>query len=303
MSFLHPLWLIVFALLFMLSLLPLRTIISNTWRRVIAPGVLSHLSQNQLSSTKRRSWLLISASIIALAMSSPATRNTHEQAYQHTTGWIAVADVSRSMTLDDVAPTRFTAMRDALDALSRHAGARPLALVIYAGDAFLAVPPVFDKHLLNQHIALLDYGIIQHDGSNLARALSLSTSVIADSEFIRARVFVLGDGGGVNQRSTAAARHLAASGHQVDLLLFGSQTGDPKTSIDTENAAAFASAGGGQLLNANRLGEIDVADLKLSSEVFATQNADIRALHWKNQSHWILLLLLPVAVLWFRPQT
>jgi len=299
MTLLQPFWIIGFVLLLILALIAVRPTSVSTWRKVISPGVLRHL---QTSGTKqhKRSWILISTSIIALAISSPAIRNTDEQAYQHTTGWIALADVSRSMTLDDIAPTRFTAMRDALDGLSRAAGARPLSLIIYAGDAFLVVPPVFDKTLLNEHIALLEHGIIEHEGSNLARALSLGSAVISDSEFLRARVFVLGDGGGINNRSTAAARHIASAGHQVDILLFGSDTGDPKTSIDSASASAFAKAGDGRLLMANRLGQIDVAKLELKPEALATHNADVRALYWHNQSHWILLFLLPIALLWFR---
>jgi len=175
-----------------------------------------------------------------------------------------------------------------------------LALVIYAGDAFLVVPPVFDKTLLNEHIALLEYGIISQDGSNLARALSLTTAVISDSEFLRARVFVFSDSDGINNNSTAAARHLSAQGHQVDMVMFGTATEDAKTAIDVDAALAFTQAGDGNLLIANRLGELNFDELALGSVVEATHNADVRALYWQNQSHWLLLFLLPLALLWFR---
>lgn len=299
MTLLHPYWLLAFVVLLLIAVFALRPSMANAWHKVIAPGVLRFL---QVGSDKpgQRSWILISASVLAFAISSPANRTADEETFQHATGWVAVADVSRSMTLNDVAPTRFTAMRDALDALSRKAGARPLALIVYAGDAFLVVPPVFDKSLLNEHIALLDYGIIEHDGSNLARALALASAVVNDSDFLRARVFVLGDGGGINNSSTAAARHLAAGGHQVDIMLFGTETGDSKTQIDLSAAQSFAKAGDGKALLANRLGELNFNALNLAPEALATHNADVRALYWQNQSHWILLLLLPIALLWFR---
>jgi len=299
MKLLHAYWLIVVVLLLVMAFGAKRPNAANAWRKVLSPAVLHYLSSN-IASVKPISWLLLSAAVVALALTSPANRKADEQSFQHATGWIAVADVSRSMTLTDVAPSRFTAMRDALATLTRAAGARPVALVIYSGDAFLAVPPVFDKTLLHEHIALLDYGIIDHDGSNLTRALSLTTSVINDSDFIRARVFVLSDGDGIGNSARAAARHLASSGHQVDMLLFGTQTDDPKTSTDINRAVTFATAGDGRLLHANRLGEIDLEELRLGSDIEATQNPDILALYWQNQSHWILLLLLPLALLWFR---
>jgi len=156
-----------------------------------------------------------------------------------------------------------------------------MALIIYAGDAFLVVPPVFDKTLLNEHIALLEYGIISQDGSNLARALSLTTAVINDSEFLRARVFVLSDSDGINNHSTAAARHLAANGHQVDMMIFGTATEDAQTAVNIEAAKAFSNAGKGKLLVANRLGELNIDKLELDSVVQATHNADVRALYWQ----------------------
>jgi len=299
MKLLHPYWLALFALLIVLAYFGLQRPAISAWRKVLSPGILRFLNHEH-QSISRVSPLLIAAALVALALSSPASRTADENAFQHATGWIAVADVSRSMTLDDVAPSRFTAMRDALDALSRSAGARPLALIIYAGDAFLVVPPVFDKTLLNEHIALLEYGIISQDGSNLARALSLTTAVINDSEFLRARVFVFSDSGGINNASNAAARHLSANGHQVDMLMFGTPTDDAKTTINTDAATAFTEAGDGKLLISNRLGELDLDRLQLDSVVEATHNADVRALYWQNQSHWLLLLVLPVALFWFR---
>ena len=297
LKLLYPYWLIICALLLVFS--AMRPAIANAWRKVLSPGLLRFLAP-QYRSVTNLSVVLISAACIAFALSSPAVRTADESTYQHATGWVAVADVSRSMTLDDVAPSRFTAMRDALDALSRSAGARPMALIIYAGDAFLVVPPVFDKTLLDEHIALLEYGVIAHDGSNLARALSLATAVINDSEFLRARVFVFSDSAGINNNSTAAARHLAASGHQVDMLLFGTATEDTNTAIDIDAAKAITDAGGGKFLLANRLGEIDIEKFDLRSEVQATHNADVLALYWQNQSHWLLLLTLPLALFWFR---
>ncbi len=299
MKLLHPYWLGVFALLIVLAYFSSGPIVANAWRKVISPQILRFL-RPELRQNATVSPFLICAALCALALSSPASRTADENSFQHATGWVAVADVSRSMTLDDVAPSRFTAMRDALDALSRNSGARPMALVIYAGDAFLVVPPVFDKTLLNEHIALLEYGIISHDGSNLTRALSLTTAVINDSEFLRARVFVFSDTDGINKSSTAAARHLAANGHQVDMLIFGTNTDDMETAVDVNAAKALVNAGSGKLVVANRLGEIDLDKLELSSVVEATNNADVRALYWQNQSHWLLLLILPVALLWFR---
>jgi len=118
MKLLHPYWLSVFALLIIFAYFASRPITANAWRKVISPHVLRFLRSEHRQIT-RISPILICAALLALALSSPAVRTADENSYQHATGWVAVADVSRSMTLTDVAPSRFTAMRDALDALSR----------------------------------------------------------------------------------------------------------------------------------------------------------------------------------------
>lgn len=268
----------------------------------MSSSVLSFL-KGGLSSHRSFSLVLFGAALVALCLTSPSSRQQNNEALQHTTGWIVLADVSKSMTLNDIAPSRLAAMRDAIQTLTERAGAKSVALIVYAGDAFLAVPPVFDKSLLVQHTALLDYGIVPHDGSNLTRALALATAVIEDSGMLRTRVFVLSDGAGMNNSSNAAARHLVNTGHQVDTLLFGTNTGENATSVSVKTAEQFTKAGDGKLAVANRLGAISFDSLKLATSGRATQVATVRALYWKNQSHWLLLLLLPFALLWFRQES
>jgi len=307
MEILSPFWIAVCILLLVMALMSSAPAIKTGWEKLISPVVLNVLTntakkpKTNFSMLKSNpSMLLIGAAITALALSTPVIRKKNDDALQHATAWIAVADVSKSMTVNDIAPSRLTAMRDALSALTVQAGARPLALIIFAGDAFLAVPPVFDKTLLKQHIALLDYGVIPQDGSNLTRALSLTNSVLEDSGLVRARIFVLSDGAGMNNSSITAVRHLADAGHQIDVMLFGTDSTNNATATDIKQASRFASAGAGELVAANSLGSINIATLDLEADTSATNNSAIRALYWSNQSHWLLLLLLPVALTWFR---
>jgi len=299
MALLNPFWLIAALALFLLALFARRPPGNGSWEKVMSISVLAFF-RHRTNYKNKRSLLLLGGALAALALTSPATRQQNAEALQHASGWIAIADVSRSMTMDDVAPSRFSAMRDGIAQLTDYSGAKPLALIIYAGDAFLAVPPVFDKTLLKQHIALLDYGIVPQDGSNLTRALSLATAVIEDSGMLSARIFVFGDGANMNNSSNAAARHLASTGHRIDTILYGSQSGDSVTAADVKAAQHFVNAGAGQLVAANSLGAVNFAALDLNRNSEATQSAAMRALVWQNQSHWLLLLLLPIALLWFR---
>jgi len=239
---------------------------------------------------------MILAAIIAAALTAPSLRVHTDDTFQQSHGWLAIVDVSRSMTLTDVAPSKLGAVRNSLIDMSEASAGYPLSLILYSGDAFLIAPPAFDKRLFNDQVSLLEHGIIPLEGSNLARALSLADAVIRDSEFISTRVFVYSDGGGLSKHSIAAARNLASLGHRVDLILVGSTT-DGQTPVDVKDVKDFVNAGGGDLLTASALGAIDLDKLSPKSWASAASQSMFDALVWQNQSHWLLLLLLP-GMLW-----
>ena len=208
------------------------------WHRVMSPAVLAWLGGDTARGARRERLPLVVAALVAVVLAAPATRRHDAESFRHSSGWIALVDVSRSMTLDDTLPTRLGAARETLLALSARAGARPIALILYAGDAFLVAPSTFERRLLEEQAALLEHGVVPLEGSNLARALSLASSVAVDGELLRARVFVLGDSGGSGKAAEAAARHLAEADHRVDVVLFGAEKSEAAGAVsDTDREA------------------------------------------------------------------
>jgi hypothetical protein len=122
-------------------------------------------------------------------------------------------------------------------------------------------------------------------------------------------VFVLGDTGGISRSSIAAARHLAESGHRLDLLVFGTVDHDiaglapsGETAVDESKAAALARAGHGSVVAANRLGALDYDALQLSAQASASVHTDLQSLVWHDQAHWLLLTAVPMMLLLFRQE-
>ena len=305
MVLLQPLWIIASVLLMLLAIRWNRRAETNDWQLVMSPAVYRFLSGHS-SNQKGSNWLLWAASLIALCLTQPVVRQADDETWRHSIGWIAVMDVSRSMSLSDTVPSRLSAARQALAVLSEQSSARPIAMIIYAGDAFLVAPPAFDKSVFNEHAALMEYGIIESEGSNLTRALSLATSVVTDSGFVASRLFLLTDTGGINSSSIAAAAYLADNGHKLDVLVFGSEESIEQTSptsINSTLANDLAAAGDGVALFANGFGVIDYSPLSLTDESSASTHADLKALVWQDQSHWLLLLSLPLLLLQFRRES
>lgn len=303
---LQPLWVLPALALALLAWQGSSFRVKNNWRQLISPKVFNFLS-TQPERINKANWVLWTAALVTLCMAQPVVRTTDDDTWRHSIGWIALVDVSRSMTLDDTVPSRLSAARQALSVLSERSGARPIAMIIYSGDAFLVAPPAFDKSVFNEHAALLEHGILETEGSNLARALSLATSIVTDSGFVAARVFVLTDTGGINANSISAAAYLSDIGHTTDVLVFGTSTdislANTPTSVNATLAQELASAGGGDLVFANSFGKLDYTQLSLSEQSDASTHANLKALVWKDQSHWLLLLGLPLLLLQFRRES
>lgn len=305
LQFLQPIWLLA-AFAFLLACFVFRPRYSpSSWLKVIAPEVLQYLGGNQ---KQQGHWnlALLCAAITAIALSQPVIRQSDDNTWRHSTGWVVLVDVSRSMTLSDIVPSRLSAAREALAYLSDAAGARPVSLILFSGDAFLVAPPAFDRSVFNEHAALLEHGVVPIEGSNLARALSLSSSVIEGSDFIQSNVILLTDTGGIGKSSIAAARFLASAGHTLDVIVLGvessSDTDNNETTINVDAAKALAKSGNGKAIFANRFGVLSFDELDLDSESDPSTHSDLKALVWRLQSHWLLILIAPLLLLLFREE-
>ena len=299
LTFLQPWWLLPAALL-LAAFLVTSEHTRNGWQRIINANVLKFL-HGDIANSNRDFGLLIAA-LACIALSSPSIPASGANTYQHSQGWIILADVSRSMTLTDIKPSRVSALRDTAIELATRASANSTTLILYAGDAFVVAPPSFDLANFTENANQIDYGVIPLDGSNLTRALSLAWSVIESSQLVNARLFILSDTGGFNTRSDAALSRLAANGHRADIILFGSEDSTNAAPFDLKAASQLAKSADGTIISADTLGQVDLSRLTLTmahtGNGVLTQTG-ITTLRWSNQSHWILLLVIPLLLLLF----
>jgi Ca-activated chloride channel homolog len=103
---------------------------------------------------------------------------------------VLAIDVSRSMSAADAPPSR---LRRAVRFAERVLAARPslrAGLVVFAGDAFVALPLTLDHEALATHLRALDTDLISARGSDVARALRQAAGVF-DRESERPRALLL----------------------------------------------------------------------------------------------------------------
>jgi Ca-activated chloride channel family protein len=100
----------------------------------------------------------LALAVVLTALASPSIRAETENSHALNEGIIVLMDLSKSMTVADIGIDRLTLARSAALAISKGADARPLALIVYAGDAYLAQPFSLDRRAFDTFVNSLDRG-------------------------------------------------------------------------------------------------------------------------------------------------
>lgn len=103
---------------------------------------------------------------------------------------VLLVDVSRSMDARDTAPSRLRRAKRLAERLVAQAQGLRFGLVVFAGDAFPAVPLTHDRDALGTYVRTLDSELISKPGSDLARALGVASDVF-DPRADRSRALIL----------------------------------------------------------------------------------------------------------------
>jgi Ca-activated chloride channel homolog len=136
-------------------------------------------------------------------------------------------DLSRSMRAEDLAPNRLEAAKATLRDFVKARENDRIALVVFAGDAFLQAPLTLDHGAVDRLIEAADFSLAELDGTAMGDALVKSSARLKDSKSQSRVVVLLTDG--ENNRGEVdpenATRIAAALGIRVYTIGVGSQTG------------------------------------------------------------------------------
>jgi Ca-activated chloride channel family protein len=138
---------------------------------------------------------------------------------------VVAFDVSRSMDAADSAPSRLRRALRVAEGLVREASAVRLGLVLFAGDAYVALPLTQDSDAFLAYLAALDTDLVSKAGSDVARGLDVAGRVF-DPRSERARqVVLLSDGEHADGDLESALATLRSLGVRVVAVGFGTAEG------------------------------------------------------------------------------
>lgn len=236
LSHLHwrePLWLV-------LALLPL---LGMLWRKRGArndklegfadPPLLRRLLIGETQRPLRSIALVAAWTLAALAAAGPYWQpKDAAQAEQRGADIAVIVDISPSMAVADITPTRLQRAKRELRDFTAQLGNDRLGLVAFSANAYSVLPLTADHDAFLRFADLLDPGLTALPGSNLARALEVSEKLLSASVKDSRAIVLLSDGEYHDPDTAAAARRLSANHTPLFVIGVGTDSGGPVPDSD-----------------------------------------------------------------------
>ena len=315
---LRPWWLLAIPGLCMLLVFMWKHASSlSAWSRIVAPELLQHLLLD--GAGKRSRWSLVmvafAGTLVIFALAGPTWERIPQPVYRSEAPLVLVLDLSLSMDAADIKPSRLIRARYKLSDILRQRTEGQTALIVYAADAFTVTPLTDDTATIASQLPALTTGLVPVQGSHTGRALELAVKLLEQAGHRQGDILLITD----------EARQLddslvTESPHRLSILGVGTAEGAPIPvgngvlkdadgnivipGLDDKHLRELAAAGGGYYATLSA-DDRDLDALKVIS-VDGQSGAQLRekdaltADRWREFGPWLLLLVLPLAVLVFR---
>ncbi len=315
--FSHPLWLLaLIPLTFIYWLMVHKKASGSEWNKVIDAHLLPVLLKvNSNPLGKSFSVLLMIAWLISvLALANPVWEKRAVPVFQTTMARVIVLDLSRSMNIADVKPSRLARAKFKIEDILAKNEEGQMGLVVFAGDAFTVTPLTRDADTISSLLSSLTPSMMPVQGSRADLGLLKAQELLQQAGMQQGQVLLIADGG-EEDSALAATAELSKRGYVVSVLSVGTAQGGAIPNVTGQDRKPIviplqekilkkmAKKGGGRYspLRSNNA-DIDyllTASTKMNAN--KTERADdVNNQDWKSQGPMLILLLLPLAALAFR---
>lgn len=201
----------------------LRALIGDRLETQLAPGV------SVARPVVRASFTSAGLLLFCLALAQPQCGSRSELTKRRGIDLVVALDASKSMYARDVAPDRLTRATLELQTLLDELKGDRVALVAFAGDAFIQCPLTSDYEAVRLFLRAVDPAAMPQGGTNIGEALLLSKQVLESADRgAKDRVIVLiSDGEDVFGDVDEAVSAIKEAGIRVFAVGIGSETGEP----------------------------------------------------------------------------
>ena len=320
--FLRPQWFIALLPLAALTwFLFFRRGAQGNWETVVDERLLPYILARGARRARRAALVLTAAGgllgIIALA--GPAWNKLPQPVFTSQDALVIALDLTRSMDAGDVSPSRLERARYKISDILDQRREGQTALLVYAGESFTVTPLTDDVETIRSQLKALDTGIMPVTGNRTDKAVALALDLLKQGGMRRGHVLLITDDATPDSAGDRVAE-LRNEGYRLSVLGVGTGHGAPVLLpdggflqdrdggivipvLDEGALRVLAGSGGGIYV---RFTKDDQDTERLSGFFSGAQpggeqaGAEITADVWREQGPWLVLCLLPLAVLLFR---
>lgn len=323
--FLRPFWLLaLIPALLLIILLRFYRQQQSPWHQLIAPH-LQHFLLNGQRIIKQQPLalpaLLLAWLLGVVALAGPSWQKLPQPSFALKKATVLVLDMSLSMRATDMTPDRATQLRFKAMDFVRQLGEGELALISFAGDAFVISPLTPDHNNIRLLLPDLRPEIMPVQGSDLLTALQQADQLLQQAGYPRGDVVVFTDG--FEPRSyTQIMDYLNNWPHRLSVLAFGTEQGAvvrlengellknqqgavvlPRVPL-TQLAALAGKSGGvfSPALVSDQDLQLLLKQPALSPLTDANELQQIKGDQWQDNAIYLVWLLLPL-ILWLGKKT
>ncbi|HYR56603.1 MAG TPA: VWA domain-containing protein [Myxococcaceae bacterium] len=200
-------------------------------RKVIPEGSISRLAPGVSAARPALQAVLYGLGLLlfAFALAQPQCGSRAELTKRRGIDVVVALDASKSMLARDVPPNRLERAKLELSSLLDELKGDRVAIVVFAGDAFIQCPLTSDYAAAKMFLRAVDPEQMQQGGTNIGGALLLAKQVLdnADRGSKDRVVVLLSDGEDLAGEVGDAAPVLQEAGIKVFTVGIGSETGEP----------------------------------------------------------------------------
>ena len=293
------------------------------WTRICDPELLQQMIVGNSARESIR-WLttilIIVLTLGVLSISGPSWRPQSYPIMESASARVVVLDLSQSMLVEDVKPTRFAHAVSAAREILASDFEGETGLVVFAGAAFVVSPLSRDADTLLAFLEALDPSTMPEDGTRLDLAITSAKELLLASITGNGQIFVITAADSKREESIQIASDGADLGHSVSILAIGTPEGgplpDPNGGLlrDSRGKLVLSRANFALMERITQAGKGSIVTLKtstgyadlLTSRLGANQLIETEQLIDKstrdaaNDGIWMVWLMLPFTVLLFR---
>jgi len=283
------------------------------------PDLLPYLSGMATTTavSSRRPLLAwaVAWSLLSLAMAGPRWDFRQMNPFDPGADLVILLDISRSMDVADVNPSRLDRARQEIQDLIRSNPGMSVGLIAFATISHVVTPVTEDGESLLRQLPAISTDLVRLQGSRLSDAINRANQLLAgQGEDVAHNILLISDGDFAETGIEQQVRELYERGTRFHILAVGTGSGGPVPGVmaanrepvlswvDEDKLRQLAEAGGGAFrLAGYRADDIDEILDAIMSHAKTKQNEKIQTLVWNEYFYWLLVPAMLMLLFLFRP--